>query len=81
MNSDGSGNRRLAKDELVLAPRWTGDGKQVVYTDTRDWEFGPGHAEIRIIGADGRNLRVVTAEGGLNLTGGGFWLGFLIITG
>src|SRR5439155_24287221 len=69
MNADGSAMRRLGDDDLVLAPRWTVDGKRVVYTDTGDWEFGPGRADVHVIDADGGHARLVTKQG---ITGCGY---------
>jgi Tol biopolymer transport system component len=69
MGADGSAVRRLGSDGIVLAPHWTPDGKRVIFTDTGDWEFGPGRADVHIIDADGTHPAVVIKDG---LTGGGF---------
>jgi Tol biopolymer transport system component len=70
MNADGSAARRLGTSHQVLAPRWTTDGKRVVFTHTDQWGLpGPGITEVHIIQEDGTRPGIVTNDG---MTGGGY---------
>jgi transposase len=56
MNADGSGKTNLTRHEAEdLQPRWSPDGRQIVFTSERD-----GNADIFLMNADGSNVRNLT---------------------
>jgi Tol biopolymer transport system component len=62
MRPDGSDRRRLteAPTGSHLQPRWSPDGRRVVFTNDRD-----GDEELYVINADGSGMKAIT-DNGLN---------------
>jgi tricorn protease-like protein len=72
MNADGSDRKRLTETaELLLAPRWSADGKKIAFC-TIGWGLGRtgpvmySPPRVCIIDADGRNLKRLDKLNGVN---------------
>lgn len=62
MSADGSATRRLTNDRKADGhPRWSPDGKQLVFHSTRDGvRSTAAEVELYVMRTDGTNLRRIT---------------------
>jgi TolB protein len=63
MDADGTGVRRLTNNGRYLTPRWSPDGRQIVFHKAVG---GPGRFQLFLINADGTGERQLTNPPGLN---------------
>jgi Tol biopolymer transport system component len=87
MGSDGAGSRPLYEasdgDELA-APRWTADGRRLLFTVYGAGDFGPGSATIFRVDVDGQNLERLSGAPSshvMDATGWGFAFAVWMIVG
>jgi Tol biopolymer transport system component len=63
MTSKGLAERSLTRRGFNHSPSWSPDGREIVFAHFLRLE-GPSPAGLRIVTEDGRNLRVLTTNGG-----------------
>lgn len=61
IGDDGSNFTRLVKKSVAMDPRWSPDGKQIVFGRHHFFEVNRSVSSIWIMNTDGTNLRQITA--------------------
>ncbi len=64
MNADGSGSRRLTRDQSIdISPSWSPDGTKIAFTSDR-----AGTPQLYVMNTDGSGVRRLTFQGNYNQT-------------